>query len=46
MEVDSGIGMGAGPRMEVGASCCGRSASDVLASDSGACLPPDSTESS
>ena len=45
VEVDSGTEVGAGPGIRVGASCCGRFASDVLASDLGAGLPPDSTES-
>ena len=45
MEVDFGIGVGAGPGTEVGISCCGRFASNVLASDPRACLPPDSTKS-
>ena len=40
-----GIGVGVGSETGVGASCCGRSASDVLASNPGAGLPLDSTES-
>ena len=36
VEVGSGTGAGSGPGTGVGASCCSRSASDVLASDSGA----------
>ena len=36
VEVGSGTGAGSSPRIGVGASCCGRSASDVLASDPGA----------
>ena len=45
VEVGSGTRIGAGPGTGVGASCCGWSASDVLASDPGAGLPMDSTDS-
>ena len=46
-EVDPGanVGTGSGTGVEAGDSCWGRSASDVLASDPGAGLPPDSAES-
>ena len=46
-EVDPrvGVGTGSGTGVEAGDSNWGRSASDVLASDPGACLPPDSAES-
>ena len=46
-EVDPGAGVGTGSGTGVGAgdSCWDRSASDVLASDPGAGLPPDSAES-
>ena len=45
MEVGSGTGVGADLGIGVGASCCGQSASDVLASDPGTGLPLDSAES-
>ena len=45
VEVDSGTGVGTSPGTGVGASCCSRSASDILASHPGAVLPPDSAES-
>ena len=45
VDTGSGTGMEVGSGTGVGASCCGRSASDVLASDLGASLPPDSAES-
>ena len=45
MEVGSEIGEDSGCWAGAGDSCWGRSASDVLASDSGAGLPPDSAES-
>ena len=45
VEVGFGTGAGSGPRIRVGDSCYGRSASDVLASDPGAGLPPDSAKS-
>ena len=46
-EVDpgAGVGTGFGTGVEAGDSCWGRSASDILASDPRAGLPPDSTES-
>ena len=43
--VGPGTGAGVGPRTGVGASYCNLSASDVLASDPGAGLPPESAES-
>ena len=45
MEVGSGIGADSGRRVGAGDSCWGRSASDVLASDLGAGLPPDFAKS-
>ena len=47
VEVDpgAGVGTGSGTGVEAGDSCWGRSASDVLASDPGAGLPPDSAKS-
>ena len=45
VEVGPGTGAGVGPGIGVGASCCGMSASNILASDLGAGLPPDSIES-
>ena len=44
-EIGSGTGTSASRGTEIGASCCGRSASDILASDLGAGLPSDSVES-
>ena len=45
VDTGSGTGVGVDSGIGVGASCCGRSASVVLASDPGAGLPPDSVES-
>ena len=45
VEVGSGTGVGADLGTGVGASCCGWSASDVLASDPGPSLPHDSADS-
>ena len=44
VDVGCGTSAGVGPGTGVGASCCDLPASDVLASDPGAGLPPDSTE--
>ena len=45
VEVGPGIGASGCPGTGIGASCCGRSASDVPASNPGAGLPLDSAES-
>ena len=45
VDVGPRTGAGVGPETGVGASCCDLPASDILASNPGACLPPDSAKS-